>query len=238
MPASSSTSPPADATVLVVEDDPGLATVLHAALASRVARVEVVGTGAAALEATSRLEPDVVVLDLGLPDIDGIEVCRQLRRWYRNPVLVLTADGAEDRKVEALEQGADDYVTKPFSMPELLARVGVALRHRRVVAAVTDDRVLEVADVRIDTGAYEVAVAGEPVALTRLEFDFLVALARRPGRVVTFGALREEVWSGGDGSAETIRGRATSLRQKLGRGPGVPAIVSQPGVGYRLTLPE
>ena len=235
---SSSPSQRLDATVLVVEDDPDLGVVLAAALAARVRTVEVVTTGGAGLEAASILEPDVVVLDLGLPDIDGVEVCRRLRRWFHNPILVLSAEGADVRKVEALDQGANDYVTKPFSMPEFLARIRVALRHRRFVAAVVDGRVLEIGPLRIDTDAHEVTVGDSPMALTPKEYSLLLALARVPGRVVTHGALRVALWGEQAGGIESLRVHVNYLRRKLERAPGAPAVLTEPGVGYRLALPE
>ena len=238
VPPLSSPSQRLDATVLVVEDDPDLALVLAAALGARVRAVELVTTGSAALETASRLEPDVIVLDLGLPDIDGVQVCRRLRRWFHNPIVVLSADGADGRKVDALDGGANDYVTKPFSMPEFLARIRVALRHRQFVAAVVDGRVLEIGPLRIDTDAHEVTIAGSPVALTPKEFTLLVTLARVPGRVVTHGALRVALWGEAAGGIESLRVHVNYLRRKLERNHGAPVVLTEPGVGYRLALPE
>jgi len=133
--------PPADVAVLVVEDDPSLVRALESGLAARGYDVRAVTTGQAALDAAAEHRPDVVLLDLGLPDIDGVDVCRYLRRWLPSPVIVLTADGAEDRKILALDEGADDYVTKPFSMPELLARnAGRVLTHATLLRQVWPER--------------------------------------------------------------------------------------------------
>ena len=215
-----------------------MAEVVETALAIRGHRVRVAATARAGLEQASLEEPDVVILDLGLPDGDGLEVCAQLRRWFRNPIIVLSADGAEDRKVAALDLGADDYVTKPFSMPELLARLRVATRHRELVAAALDPAMLVVGDVEIDTAARTVRIAGEPVELTRKEFELLALVARNPGKVLTHGLIFAQVWGPSGGSAESLRVHMTHLRRKLGEGPSRPALISEPGVGYRLILAE
>jgi two-component system KDP operon response regulator KdpE len=224
--------------VLVVDDEPGIARVLTAALAARGHRVAVAATGTDALSETAHLGPAVVILDLGLPDLDGIEVCRRLRQWTDVPVIVLTAEGAEARKIEALDAGADDYVTKPFSTPELLARVRVALRHRRVVG-VEDDAVLRVGAIEIDVPRHRVTVHGDEVDLTPKEFAFLTALARHPGRVLTHRTLLQQVW-GPEYGTETqyLRVYASQLRKKLGDDPAAPHLMTEPGVGYRLVEPS
>ncbi len=204
-------------TVLLVEDDRSVSRVVSAALRARGYDVVAVPTGAEALARAEREPPDFVVLDLGLPDIDGVEVCRRLRQWSRVPVIVLTADGAEDRKVLALDEGADDYVTKPFSMPELLARLRVAERHRQAMGTVVDEAVLTVGDLTIDVARHEVQVAGASVDLTPKEFELLVLLARHAGSVITHRVLLGQVW-GPDSVAETqyLRVYARALRKKLG----------------------
>jgi two-component system KDP operon response regulator KdpE len=224
--------------VLVVDDEPAIVRALTAALGARKHRVAVATTGAEALSEVATRSPAVVILDLGLPDMDGIEVCRQLRRWTDTPIIVLTAEGAESRKVEALDEGADDYVTKPFSTPELLARVRVALRHRRQPGAEEGSPVLRVGDLEIDIPSHTVTVAGAAVDLTPKEFAFLAALARHPGRVLTHGMLLREVW-GPDYGAETqyLRVYASHLRRKLGDDPSAPRLLTEPGVGYRLVDP-
>jgi two-component system KDP operon response regulator KdpE len=226
-----------DPSILVVEDDPAMAEVLETSLSARGMAVSVQRTGGGALDAATLVEPDLVILDLGLPDIDGIEVCRQLRRWSANPILVLSADGAEDRKVAALDEGANDYVTKPFSMNELLARMRVALRHRALVAAVVDPAVLELGDLRVDTGARVARSSDGTLDLTRREFDLLAALARNPGRVLTHRTLLRLAWGEAGGSTESLRVHVTHLRRKLGTGPERPQVVTSPGTGYSLSLP-
>jgi two-component system, OmpR family, KDP operon response regulator KdpE len=225
--------------VLLIEDEPAVAEVVATALRVRGLGVAVAATGREALEQASLLEPDVIVLDLALPDIDGIEVCRRLRRWYHNPILVLTADGDEDRKVTALDDGADDYLTKPFSMRELLARLRVALRHRRVLAEANDPVRLQVGDVMIDPAGHIATADGVPLKLARKEFALLALLARNRGRVLTHTALLSRVWGTTDLTrTERLRVQVTQLRKKLGDGPRRPRILSEAGVGYRLVEPD
>ena len=228
---------PQDDLVLVVDDEPGIVRALTAALEARHHAVAAATTGAEALEAVQQKRPAVVILDLGLPDMDGLDVCRELRRWTDVPIIVLTAEGAEARKVEALDEGANDYVTKPFSTPELLARVRVALRHRR--AGPSSEAVLRVGDVVIDISRHRATVAGDELDLTPKEFAFLAALARHPGRVLTHRALLQEVW-GPEYGRETqyLRVYASQLRKKLDDDPARPRLVTEPGVGYRLVDPD
>ena len=224
--------------ILVVDDEPAIVRALSAALKAREHRVAVAATGAEALSQVATRSPAVVILDLGLPDIDGIEVCRQLRLWTDTPVIVLTAEGAESRKVAALDEGADDYVTKPFSTPELLARVRVALRHRHDRRNQVTSPVLKVGEIEIDIPRHRVTVRGTELDLTPKEFAFLTTLARHPGRVLTHGMLLREVW-GPDYGAETqyLRVYASHLRRKLEDDPARPYLVTEPGVGYRLVDP-
>ena len=224
--------------VLVVDDEPGIVRALTAALHARNYPVAIATTGAEALDAVTTRNPSLVILDLGLPDIDGIEVCRQLRRWTDTPIIVLTAEGAEMRKVEALDEGADDYVTKPFSTPELLARVRVALRNRRPRRDADVSPLLMVGAIVIDPPRHRVTVRGADIDLTPKEFAFLAALARHPGRVLTHRMLLHEVW-GPEYEKETqyLRVYASQLRKKLDDDPNHPHLVTEPGVGYRLVDP-
>jgi two-component system KDP operon response regulator KdpE len=224
--------------LLVVEDDPSTAEIVATALRARGNNVAVASTGRRALELASLCEPDVVVLDLGLPDIDGADVCRQLRRWFLNPIVVLSAHGDEHRKVAALDDGADDYLTKPFSMAELLARLRVAFRHRNAVAAALDPATVAVGDLRVDTAAHLAIAGGVPLILARKEFALLAVLARNSGRLLTRARLTGYVW--GDPAlpkTEALRGLVTQLRRKLGDGPDRPRLVTVSGVGYRLEAP-
>jgi len=224
--------------VLVVDDEPALLRAVGAALKARDYEVATVGTGQAAIDAIALAPPDVVVLDLGLPDLDGIEVCRRVREWSDVPIVVLSAEGSEARKVLALDQGADDYVTKPFSTAELLARIRVALRHRTHVASPDDDAVLRVGDLAIDLARHTVDVDGRRVDLTPKEFAFLALLARWPGRVLTHRTILQEVWGPEYGSeSQYLRVYASQLRKKLDDDPVQPRLITEPGVGYRLVDP-
>ena len=226
-----------DASVLVVDDEPAITRVLTVALRARGYRVLTAATGDEALGSVAVESPTVVILDLGLPDLDGLEVCRRIRAWSDVPIIVLTAEGADDRKVAALDEGADDYVTKPFSMPELLARVRVAIRHRRLADAPGDVAVLTVGDVRINLPRRIVTVDSRAVELTPKEFGFLAVLARNPGRVLTHRMILEEVWGPGYGSeSQYLRVYASQIRKKLNDDPSSPRLVTDPGVGFRLVV--
>jgi len=226
------------AQVLVVDDEPAILRAVGAALRTRGYTVHSATNGAEALDYAVRHPLDVIVLDLGLPDIDGIEICRRLREWSTTPIIVLTVEDAEERKVTALDAGADDFVTKPFSMPELLARVRVALRHRREAGDDADEPVHQVGDLRVDVARHEVTLAGVIVDLTPKEFDFLALLARHPGRVHTHRTILQAVWGPAYGTeTQYLRVYASQLRKKLGDDPTAPRLVTEPGVGYRLVDP-
>ena len=227
------------ARILVVDDEHAIVRALSAALDARGYRVEVARDGAEALERAATTAPDLIVLDLGLPDLDGIEVCKRIRAWSDVPIVVLTAEGADEVKVRALDEGADDYVTKPFSTPELLARIRVALRHhQRVQAPGMDQAQLTVGNLVVDLPHHEVRVGGTRLDLTPKEFGFLATLARHPGRVLTHRMILQEVWGEGYGTeTQYLRVYASQLRKKLA-GRGAPDLVTEPGVGYRLVDPE
>jgi two-component system KDP operon response regulator KdpE len=222
--------------ILVVDDESGIRRALTAALEARGYSVITADSGQSALDLIATGDPDVVILDLGLGDIDGIDVCRRVRQWSDVPIVVLSAEGADARKVQALDEGADDYVTKPFSTPELLARVRVALRRRP--SGVDPDPVIEVGDLVVDLPRHRASVRGETVELTPKEFAFLALLARHAGRVLTHRAILQEVW-GPEYGTETqyLRVYASQLRKKLADDPTRPRIVTEPGVGYRLVDP-
>jgi two-component system KDP operon response regulator KdpE len=225
------------ARILVVDDERAILRALNAALRARRYEALMASTGQEAIDKVALEEPDLVILDLGLPDLDGVEVCRRLREWSRVPIIVLSADGADDRKVAALDEGADDYVTKPFSTPELLARVRVGLRHRPR-APVLEEAVLTVGDIVVDLAGHRVTVGGQRIDLTRKEFAFLALLARHPGRLLTHRIILREVW-GPEYGSEThyLRVYASQLRKKLGEDPERPRLVTEPGIGYRLVDP-
>ena len=214
-----------------------MAEIVATALRARGHHVDIARTGEDALSMVSLNEVDVVILDLGLPDIDGTEVCLRLRRWFRNPILVLSADSDEERKVAALEGGADDYVTKPFSMPELLARLGVALRHREAVATAIDPAAMHIGDLQLDEGAHTATVDGVPLRLARKEFALLAVLSPQPGASADASLVaRPCVGDERPGEVGDVAMHINQLRRKLGEGPNRPKVLTEPGVGYRLTV--
>ena len=220
--------------VLLVEDEAQMRRFLRAALTSHGYRLVEAEKGGEAVGLTTSHNPELVLLDLGLPDIDGFEVTRRLREFSKVPIIVLSARGREDDKVAALDAGADDYVTKPFGMNELLARMRVALRHREGLA--TDEPVLEFEGLRIDFARHEVTREGELVKLTPLEFKLLACLARHEGKVLTHRQLLKEVWGPSHGDdTHYLRVYMANLRKKLERDAAAPRyLLTEPGVGYRL----
>ena len=200
-------------------------------------RVLVVDDEPAIVRAVEAHQPDCVVLDLGIPGVHGIEVLRRLRTWTGVPVVVLTAAGSERDKVTALDLGADDYVTKPFGMAELLARVRVALRHGRAATAGRPPRI-EVGDVVIDLDAGLVTRAGRKVHLTRTEYRLLEVLATNAGRLCTHRFLLERVWGPGyQDESQYLRVYVASLRKKLDSPADPQLLLTEPGMGYRLAAP-
>jgi two-component system KDP operon response regulator KdpE len=222
--------------VLVIEDEPQMLRFLRPALGAHGFRIEEARTGAEGLRQASSHPPDVILLDLGLPDMDGIEVARRLREWSTVPILVLSARGQERDKIAALDAGADDYVTKPFEVGELMARLRVALRHAARVAGGPPVQTVAVGDLRIELERRRVFVRDAEVRLTPIEYRLLVALARFPGRVLTHSQLLTQVWGPGYASQHHyLRVYMAQLRHKLERDPSRPEILlTEPGVGYRL----
>jgi two-component system KDP operon response regulator KdpE len=220
--------------VLVVDDEPQIRRALRVALRANGYGVEEAATGEEALDLVAVRPPDLVILDLALPDMDGVEVCRHLREWSRVPIIVLSAHGEEELKVEALDEGADDYVTKPFSIPELLARMRVAQRH--AATAVAAEQVVRAGDLEIDLGRRLVTRAGQEVHLTPTEYRLLRYLAEHAGRLVTQEQLlRSALGPEYEGAIGNLRVYIASLRKKLEADPSRPRlIVTEPGVGYRL----
>jgi two-component system KDP operon response regulator KdpE len=222
--------------ILVVDDEPQLTRVLRTGLNARGYEVRVAADGVAALETFGDWPPDLVVTDLSMPEMDGLELCRRLRATSQVPIIVLTARGEEKTKVEALDLGADDYVTKPFGMYELLARVRATLR-RAATPLVKEaaPTVLEAGDFRVDIESRAVAVGGREVRLTPKEFDLLVHFIRNAGKVLTHRALLAAVW-GGDyvEQGEYLRVFVGQLRKKVEADPShARYILTEPWVGYR-----
>ena len=224
--------------VLLIEDEPQIRRVLRAALGSHGYVVAEADTGALGLAIAADRNPEIILLDLGLPDIDGVEVTRRLREWTRVPVIVVSARGQEQDKVSALDAGADDYLTKPFGVPELLARMRVADRHRIAASGSPPEDRFAVGDLRVDLAARQVFAAGEEKHLTPTEYRLLVALVRHAGRVVTHTQLLAEAWGDGfEGQTHYLRVYMGQLRHKLERDPARPRyLTTEPGVGYRLRV--
>jgi two-component system KDP operon response regulator KdpE len=221
--------------VLVVEDEPQVMRFLRAALPGHGYAIVEATTGSEALVQATTRGPDLVLLDLGLPDIDGIEVTRRLREWSTVPIIVLSARGEERSKIEALDAGADDYLTKPFGAGELLARMRVALRNAARLGE-EPDPVFEAGELRVDLGARRVYANGAEVRLTRTEYRLLATLVKHAGKVLTHRQLLREVW--GPGSVDQshyLRVYMGQLRHKLEKNPARPQrLLTETGVGYRL----
>jgi two-component system, OmpR family, KDP operon response regulator KdpE len=225
----------ADQSILVVDDEPAILRALTSALTARGYRVLQAMNGQTAIEMVAINPPDAIVLDLRLPDIDGVEVCRRVRTWSSVPIIVLSADGLDQRKVEALDEGANDYVTKPYSTPELLARLRAVLRSSAAGRATGEDGVLVVGDLRIDQARRTVKVGDRDVDFTPKEFAFLALLARNQGRVLTHATILQEVWGPKYGTeTQYLRVYAGQIRKKLEDDMRNPRLVTDLGVGYRL----
>jgi two-component system KDP operon response regulator KdpE len=222
--------------ILLVEDEPGLRRYLRVALKPhgyRLLEAETAGEGEM-LAASHR--PDLILLDLGLPDLDGLVLARRLREWCQTPIIVLSARGLEEDKIQALDEGADDYLTKPFGTGELLARIRVALRNQARAAAPVPDPVFQAGDWKVDLARREVTVGGVPVHLTPKEYKLLATLIRHSGKVLTHRQLLREVWGDVSGTQpHYLRVYMAQLRQKMEKDPARPSfLLTEPGVGYRL----
>ncbi len=222
--------------ILLVEDEPQIRRFLRVTLGEHGYRLVEASTGREGLTQVTTQPPDLIILDLGLPDMDGLDFARQVREWSTVPIIVLSARGQEKDKVAALDIGADDYLTKPFGVGELLARLRVALRHTARTAQTEGDSVFEVADFRMDLAARRVFMRGQEVHLTPLEYRLLTTLVHHAGKVLTHSFLLKEVW-GPPHVQEThyLRVFMASLRHKLEADPARPRyLLTEQGVGYRL----
>jgi two-component system, OmpR family, KDP operon response regulator KdpE len=220
--------------ILVIDDDPGLLSVCSVGLQALGHTVRTAETGEEGISQAALHAPDVIVLDLGLPDLDGLVVCKRVRTWSEVPIIVLSADGSEDRKVEALELGADDYMTKPFGMRELHARVQVALRHHRAEGGEEHPAQLDVGALHLDLVHRQATFEGRALDLTPRELDFLAFLASNAGKVCTRRMILENVWGPGyAGELHYLKVYAYRIRRKLGDEQGN-FLQSDPSVGYRL----
>lgn len=225
------------ARLLVIDDEPAIRRLLRVNLRVHGYSVAECNSGAEGVTQVTEQRPDLVILDLGLPDQDGQQVIREIRQWSRVPIIVLTVRDREEDKILALDQGADDFVTKPFAMGELLARIRVAMRH----AAKSDLPTLRLGELTIQLPQRLVTMRGEPIKLTPTEYDLLKLLAQNAGRVLTHRYLLQQVWGHQhyEDASHYLRIYIGHLRKKLSDDPTRPQwIVTEPGVGYRLIEPE
>jgi two-component system KDP operon response regulator KdpE len=222
--------------VVLIEDEPEIRRFLRATLTGQGYRLFEATTGADGLVEVASRQPDVVIVDLGLPDMDGLEVIRRLRGWTAVPVIVLSARGQERDKVTALDAGADDYLSKPFAAGELLARIRVALRHTAGATHEGDESTFKVGELQVDQLRRHVTLAGKEVRLTPIEYKMLTVLVRHAGKVVTHQQLLREVWGPSHTEqAHYARVYMAHLRHKLEAEPARPRyLLTEPGVGYRL----
>ena len=226
------------ARVLVVDDDPALLRALRVSLNLKGHEVLTAATGEQGISQAALSSPDVIVLDLGLPDIDGLKVCRRIREWDDVPIVVLSAIGSEDRKVAALDEGADDYMTKPFGVAELEARIRTAIRHHKPSSQDNPSPTVTVGPLELDLVHCEARLDGTSVELTAKEFELLSFLARHAGKTCTHQMILAGVWGRAySKEAQYLHAYVHRLRHKLGPGGGV-AIKTSPGIGYILTLAD
>lgn len=224
--------------ILVVEDEKGICNFIRTILVSNDYDVLTAETGRQALSLISSHRPDLVVLDLGLPDIDGTEIIRSVREWSAMPIIVVSARGRENDKVGALDEGADDYLVKPFSSGELLARIRVALRHTRMAADETliNTGIFQAKGLVIDYAKHQVSVGGENVHLTQNEFKIVSTLGKYSGKVLTYDFLMKELWGQTrNGGNQILRVNMANIRRKIEENPAEPKyIFTEVGVGYRM----
>lgn len=228
-------APETRARLLVIEDDPQIQRFLHAALDAHGYELDIVGTGAEGLRRAALNQPDIAIVDLGLPDMSGLDVIARLREWFTQPILVLSARSRENDKVAALDMGADDYLTKPFGIGELLARLRVAERHRAERGGTKAEAIIEIGQLVIDLGAHRVQRDGVDVHLTPIEYRLLTALAQHRGKVMTHRQLLREVWGAAHvESPHYLRIYLRALRHKIEPDPARPQyLLTEVGVGYR-----
>ncbi len=225
-------------TILAIEDDPAIRRLLRSALDADEFRLLEAETAQEGIDQTTKKNPDVLLLDLGLPDQDGLSVVEVIRGWSQIPIIILSGQGQEDIKVKALEAGADDYVTKPFGVSELLARIRVALRRTALAPSSGEDPIFEAAQIKLDRANRKVWVHGEEVHLTPIEYKLLCVLVQYAGKVVTHRQLLTEVW-GNEYSEDSqyLRVYIGYLRRKLEPNPdSEKLLINEPRVGYRLAV--
>lgn len=224
------------AEILVVDDDISLLNACTVGLKALGHTVRTAETGHDAIDAVAVHAPDVVILDLGLPDLDGLDVCQRIRTWTDTPIIILSADGSEERKIEALDGGADDYMTKPFGMRELDARIRVALRHHNPDTDAGDGGHIDAGPLSLDLAHYEATIDGRPLDLTPKEFELLAYLARNVGKTCTRRMILESVWGPGYATENHyLKVYVYRIRKKLHDEAGR-LLQNDPSIGYRLAL--
>lgn len=223
-------------TLLLVEDDPQIQRFLATALDAHGYDLLIAGTGNEGLQLAATRQPDILIVDLGLPDMSGLDVIQRAREWYEQPIIVLSARDKETDKVAALDLGADDYLTKPFGIGELLARLRVAERHRSGRSATPDNARIQIGNIAIDLAAHRVQRDGADIHLTPIEYQLLTTLARHRGKVMTHRQLLREVWGAAHiESPQYLRIYMRALRRKIEAEPARPRLLlTEVGVGYRL----
>ena len=224
--------------ILLIEDEPQMRRFLRITLQSHGYRLVEAGTGEEGQRQASTRNPDIVLLDLGLPDMDGIEVTKRFREWSEVPIIVISAREQEEDKIKALDAGADDYLTKPFGAGELLARIRVALRHRVMLQSGQKDPEFTLGDLRVDMAKRLVFLKDKEIHLTPIEYRLLTVLIKNAGKVVTHTHLLKEVWGPPyTGQTEYLRVHMAQLRRKLEEDPAQPKfLINEPGIGYRLKV--
>jgi two-component system KDP operon response regulator KdpE len=224
--------------ILVVDDEPKIRMFIRANLEARGYEVYLAIDGVEAVEMAASVLPDVIVLDVNMPRMDGIEACRQIREWTNTPIIILSVREDEKDKVRALDEGADDYITKPFGIEELLARIRVALRHTTIITP--DAPVLTIGDLEVDLSKHLVKLRGQFVQLTRTEYELLAYLVSNYGKLLTHRELLHNVWGSEYGEEiEYVRTFINQLRRKIEDDPSNPRfIVTEPRVGYRFVKPD
>ncbi len=225
--------------ILIVDDEKSIRSFLRVSIETQGYKCIDADNGSTALMMAISHNPDILILDLGLPDMDGVEVIKKLRTLSQMPIIIISARGHDREKVEALDAGADDYLTKPFSVPELLARIRVILRHKLIdnISPETENLIFKIKDLIIDTDKHRVWLNNEEVRLTPNEYKVLVLLSQNQGKVLTHRFITENIWGGMiSEDTQSLRVCMGNLRRKLGEDPSQPKyIITEIGVGYRLT---
>lgn len=224
--------------ILLIEDEPQMRRFLRITLQSHGYRLVEAGTGEEGQREATTRNPDIVLLDLGLPDMDGIEVTKRFREWSEVPIIVISAREQEEDKIKALDAGADDYLTKPFGAGELLARIRVALRHRVMLQSGEGEPEFALGNLRVDLTKRRVFLKNEEIHLTPIEYRLLTVLIKNAGKVVTHSHLLKDVWGPPyTGQTEYVRVYMAQLRRKLEEDPAQPKfLINEPGIGYRLKV--